>query len=145
MPDGQWGNLVVTTLDRDNGLLRYDLEEAAMLEPADLPARRDEPDRVLGRSVQGPAVVPGRPLPGERPREGDRTRCRGWSSRPSSSCSCNPAGSHDALRVRVEVGASGGDAHDVAARVTAAIKDALGIDAAVDVLDRGALPRSATS
>ena len=38
VPDGQWGNLVVTTLDRDNGLLRYDLEEAAMIEgPADCP------------------------------------------------------------------------------------------------------------
>ncbi|MGI8663349.1 MAG: phenylacetate--CoA ligase family protein [Acidimicrobiales bacterium] len=30
-PDGEWGNLVVTTLDRDNGLLRYDLEEAACI------------------------------------------------------------------------------------------------------------------
>ena len=37
MPDGQWGNLVVTTLDRDNGMLRYDLEEAAMLESGDCP------------------------------------------------------------------------------------------------------------
>ncbi|MFI5044518.1 MAG: hypothetical protein ACHQDC_06980, partial [Acidimicrobiales bacterium] len=54
----------------------------------------------------------------------------------------NPAGAHDALVVRVELGASGGDAHDVAGRVTTAIKDALGIDAAVEVLDRGALPRS---
>ena len=31
VPDGEWGNLVVTTLDRDNGLLRYDLEEAIAL------------------------------------------------------------------------------------------------------------------
>lgn len=31
VPDGEWGNLVVTTLDRDNGLLRYDLEEACAL------------------------------------------------------------------------------------------------------------------
>jgi phenylacetate-CoA ligase len=31
VPDGEWGNLVVTTLDRDNGLLRYDLEEAITL------------------------------------------------------------------------------------------------------------------
>lgn len=31
VPDGQWGNLTVTTLDRDNGLLRYDLEEACAL------------------------------------------------------------------------------------------------------------------
>ncbi|HWE65582.1 MAG TPA: hypothetical protein VG298_02950 [Acidimicrobiales bacterium] len=31
VPDGEWGNLTVTTLDRDNGLLRYDLEEACAL------------------------------------------------------------------------------------------------------------------
>lgn len=37
VPSGQWGNLVVTTLDRDNGLLRYDLEEAAMIEPSSCP------------------------------------------------------------------------------------------------------------
>src|SRR5262245_26708579 len=26
VPDGEWGDLVITTLDRDNGLIRYDLE-----------------------------------------------------------------------------------------------------------------------
>ena len=31
VPDGEWGDLVVTTLDRDNGLLRYDLEEACAI------------------------------------------------------------------------------------------------------------------
>ena len=29
VPDGEWGNLVVTIFGRDNVLLRYDLEEAA--------------------------------------------------------------------------------------------------------------------
>lgn len=29
--DGEWGNLVVTTLDRDNALIRYDLEEAVAI------------------------------------------------------------------------------------------------------------------
>jgi phenylacetate-CoA ligase len=29
--DGEWGNLVVTTLDRDNALIRYDLEEAVTI------------------------------------------------------------------------------------------------------------------
>ncbi len=29
VPDGQWGNLVVTTLDRDNPTLGYDLDETA--------------------------------------------------------------------------------------------------------------------
>lgn len=31
VPDGEWGNLTVTTLDRDNGVLRYDLEEACAI------------------------------------------------------------------------------------------------------------------
>ncbi len=31
VPDGEWGNLTVTTLDRDNGLIRYDLEEACAI------------------------------------------------------------------------------------------------------------------
>jgi len=31
VPDGEWGNLTVTTLGRDNGLIRYDLEEACAL------------------------------------------------------------------------------------------------------------------
>ena len=31
VPDGEWGNLTVTTLGRDNPLIRYDLEEAAAL------------------------------------------------------------------------------------------------------------------
>ena len=31
VPDGEWGNLTVTTLDRDNCLLRYDLEEACAI------------------------------------------------------------------------------------------------------------------
>ncbi|MEE9606816.1 MAG: hypothetical protein V3U03_03685, partial [Myxococcota bacterium] len=31
VPDGEWGDLVVTTLDRDNGMLRYDLEEACAI------------------------------------------------------------------------------------------------------------------
>ena len=31
VPDGEWGNLTCTTLDRDNGLLRYDLEEACAI------------------------------------------------------------------------------------------------------------------
>ena len=31
--DGEWGSLTITTLDRDNPLLRYDLEEAIKLLP----------------------------------------------------------------------------------------------------------------
>ena len=54
----------------------------------------------------------------------------------------NPQGSHDPLVVRVEVGAAGGDAAEVEGRVRTGIKEALGVEAAVDVLDRGTLPRS---
>ena len=53
VPDGQWGNLVVTTLDRDNGLLRYDLEEAVIDLQRAVPVRRDDEAGLLGRPLQG--------------------------------------------------------------------------------------------
>jgi hypothetical protein len=37
VPDGQWGRLVVTTVGRDNFLLRYDLEEAVKLDRSACP------------------------------------------------------------------------------------------------------------
>ena len=54
----------------------------------------------------------------------------------------NPQGSHEPLSVRVEVGAAGGDHADVEGRVRVGIKERLGVEAAVEVLDRETLPRS---
>ena len=55
VPDGEWGNLTVTTLDRDNGLLRYDLEEACAILREPVPVRGDLHPRTVGRALQGPA------------------------------------------------------------------------------------------
>ncbi|HKY13817.1 MAG TPA: hypothetical protein VJM33_02760, partial [Microthrixaceae bacterium] len=54
----------------------------------------------------------------------------------------NPNGSAEPLRVRVELGASGGEPQTVADKVTAAVSETFGIEARVDVLEREALPRS---
>ena len=148
MAPGQWGNLVVTTLDRDNGLLRYDLEEAAMIE--------------------GPADCP----------QGETSRMGYWGGRFKDLLSSqgvhfqvsdlekavasvaelttptlefvvvNPQGSSQPLVVRVEVGADLGTVDDgrkaeLGAQVAAAVDQALGIRAAVDVVDRETLARSA--
>jgi phenylacetate-CoA ligase len=147
VPEGQWGNLVVTTLDRDNGLLRYDLEEAAMLEPS-------------GACPQG-----------------ETSRLGFWGGRFKDLLTCqgvhfqvtdlekavasvtelttptlefevvNPKGSSEPLVVRAEVGADVGTVDDatrgeLAARVASAIDAALHLEAAVSILDRETLPRS---
>jgi len=57
----------------------------------------------------------------------------------------DPKGSAGPLVVRLEVGGGGGDdAHraDVADRVRAGVRDRIGIDAAVEVLERETLARS---
>ncbi|HVN51656.1 MAG TPA: hypothetical protein VMT43_09500, partial [Acidimicrobiales bacterium] len=147
VPAGQWGNLVVTTLDRDNGLLRYDLEEAAMIE--------------------GPAECP----------QGETSNMGFWGGRFKDLLSCqgvhfqvadleravasvpelttptlefvvvNPQGSDEPLVVRAEVGADIGAVDErrraeLAAQVRAAIDGALHIASSVEILDRETLPRS---
>jgi len=143
VPDGQWGNLVVTTLDRDNGLLRYDLEEAAMLEDSACPLGETSRIGFWGGRFKDLLSCQGIHFQVSDLEKAIKHSVPGLSKPTLEYVVVNPAGTHDALTVRVEIGASDGDAHDVAGRVTAAIKDALGIDAAVEVLDRGALPRSA--
>ncbi|HTT87182.1 MAG TPA: hypothetical protein VMF60_07435 [Acidimicrobiales bacterium] len=140
--DGEWGDLVVTTLDRDNGLLRYDLEEACAIlrEPCscgetsvrglwggrfkDLIAIQGTRFQAneLESALRGVGEVNEPTLEWQmvRPTEGDRP-----------------------LEVRVERGTgAGGDDDEIAGKCTAAIKAALGIDAAVTVLAREAIPRS---
>jgi phenylacetate-CoA ligase len=142
VPDGQWGNLVITTLDRDNGLLRYDLEEAAMLEDADCPLGETGRIGFWGGRFK------------------DLLSCQGVHfqvsdlekalSSAAPECSqptlefvvVHPQGSFEPLRVRLEVGAAGGDPLDIAARASAGIEEALGVAAVVEVLDRETLERS---
>jgi phenylacetate-CoA ligase len=137
--DGEWGNLVVTTLDRDNGLLRYDLEEAIAL-------------------VRDPCTC------GE-------TTIRGfWGGRFKDYLDCQgkyfqvadieralrtvdevtqptleyvivkPTVADDPLRLRVEL--LEGDAELARGRCVDAIKQLVGVDAAVEIVARESLARS---
>ena len=77
-----------------------------------LPARRDEPARLLGRPVQGPAQQPGRPLPGVGPREGGGIGQASWPSPRWSSSWSNRTDPPIRSGVRVEVGADEGAPSD---------------------------------
>ena len=142
VPDGQWGNLVVTTLDRDNGLLRYDLEEAAMLEDSSCPLGETSRIGFWGGRFKDLLSCQGvhfqvsdleRAIAGAAPQVCEPTL---------EFVVVNPQGSQDPLLVRVEVGAAGGDRGDVEGRVRTGIKEAIGVEAAVEVLARETLPRS---
>lgn len=146
VPEGQWGNLVVTTLDRDNGLLRYDLEEAAMLESGACP--RGETSR---RGFWGGRFKDLLSSQGRHFQVADLERAVGSVAELTAPTLefqvVNPQGSAEPLRIRAEVGAELAGADDevrerLAARVRAAVREALGIDSDVEVLDREALPRS---
>lgn len=140
--DGEWGNLTVTTLDRDNGLLRYDLEEACAILREPCPCgetsirglwggrfkdllscqgtrfQLNELESVLRslEELRTPSleyqVV--RPDPGERP-----------------------------LQVRVEAASEDPAVREAAgARCVEEIGKALGVRAEVTVLARGTIPRA---
>jgi phenylacetate-CoA ligase len=140
VPDGEWGSLTITTLDRDNGLLRYDLEEAC-------------------RILREPCVC------------GETTIRALWGGRMSHLLSVDgqrfqvieveralrelpivceptleyvvvrPEASGGRLRVRVESDRGEG-ADEAKTACAAAIRARLGVDADVEIVARGTLPRS---
>jgi phenylacetate-CoA ligase len=143
VPDGQWGNLVVTTLDRDNGLLRYDLEEAAMLEDADCPL--GETGRI---GFWGGRFKDLLSCQGVHFQVGDLEKAVGAAAPECTVPTLefvvvDPEGSPQPLQVRLELGTGGGDPADIADRVGAGIEEALGLTAIVEVLERETLERSA--
>jgi phenylacetate-CoA ligase len=147
VPDGQWGNLVVTTLDRDNGLVRYDLEEAAMIEPGGH-CPQGETSRMGFWGGRFKDLLSSQ---GVHFQVADLERA--VASVPELTTPTlefvvvNPQGSTEPLVVRAEVGAdvdgSDGSVRDaLATRVAAAIHETLGVTATVDILERETLPRS---
>ena len=142
VPDGQWGDLVVTTLDRDNGLLRYDLEEAAMIVREPCPCGETSVRGFWGGRFKDLLLAQG-----TRFFVADvETALRGVPDVAAPSLEyqvVRPAGAGDAaLQVRVEVGAADADRGAVAAACAAAIEEHVGVVAHVELLDRDTLPRS---
>jgi phenylacetate-CoA ligase len=141
VPEGEWGNLTVTTLDRDNGLIRYDLEEACSITREPCACGETTIRGFWGGRFKDLLACQGkRFLIGEVEHA---LRKVGDIATPSLEyVVVAPKIEAAPLLVRVEAGAEGGAADDVAARCVAAMKEFLGIDATVEVVPRESLPRS---
>ena len=139
VPDGEWGNLVVTTLDRDNGLLRYDLEEAAMLVRDPCPCGETTMRGFWGGRFKDLLLAQGK-----RFFVADvESALRGVDAvaKPSLEYQVVKPQGDASLRVRVEM-AGDGDRALAAGRCVEAIRESIGVDAVVDVVDRDTFPRS---
>jgi len=142
VPDGEWGDLVVTTLDRDNGLLRYDLEEACALLREPCPCGETSIRGLWGGRFKDLMSAQGKRFQTEEV----ASALRGVRdvSRPSLEWQMvRPKEESAQLVVRVERGSEGtSDLAELSARCGSAIREALGIDADVIVLERDTLPRA---
>ena len=142
MPDGEWGDLVVTTLDRDNGLLRYDLEEACAILRDPCPCGETSIRGLWGGRFKDLIAVQGTRFQANEVESA--LRAVADVSEPTLEWQMvKPTDEHAPLKVRVERG-TGASADDsaVAAKCAAALHERLGIDAAVEVLARETIPRS---
>jgi phenylacetate-CoA ligase len=139
VPDGEWGNLVVTTLDRDNGLLRYDLEEAAAIVREPCPCGETTIRGFWGGRFKDLLASQGKHFQvGEVERA---LRTVDAVTRPTLEYQVvKPVDDEAPLRVRVEL--AEGDATEVAAHCVVAIREELGVEAQVEVVPRDTLPRS---
>ena len=133
---GEWGSLTITTLDRDNGLLRYDLEEAIRLLDDPCACGETTVRAVWGGRIAHLVRSQGRRFQVAEVEEALRTVAA--VCEPTLEFQVvRPDGEDDALRVRVE------GAETSAADCAAAITDRLGIMAAVQMMEKGTLPRAA--
>jgi phenylacetate-CoA ligase len=139
VPDGEWGTLVVTTLDRDNGLIRYDLEEACALDREPCPCGETSARGFWGGRFRDLLSCQGR-------------RFQAWDieralrnvdavTKPSLEwLVVRPTDPSARLALKVEL--ESGEAAAVAQLCEARIREGLGVDARVEIVARGALPRS---
>ena len=140
VPDGEWGNLTVTTFGRDNPLLRYDLEEAAAVMREECPCGETSTRGLWGGRFKDLLASQGKRFQVNELESALRTIPE--VAQPTLEYQVVKPKAEDApLVIRVE-SASAGDTHELARRVAAAVKEGLGIDASVDVLPREGLPRS---
>lgn len=139
VPDGEWGDLVVTTLDRDNGMLRYDLEEACAITREPCPCGETTIRGFWGGRFKDLLTCQGRRFQASELEAALRTV--GEVTKPSLEwVAVRPREEGARLEVRVEL--LEGDAHEVASQCAGAIQEKLGIDARVEIVKRDTLPRS---
>ncbi len=139
VPDGEWGTLVVTTLDRDNGLLRYDLEESASIVRDPCPCGETTARGFWGGRAKDLLSTQGKRFQVYE-LEG-ALRSVGAVTVPTLEyVVVRPSGDDSPLRLRVEL--ADGDRDAVAAECEGAVRDQLGVAAKVEIVDRGTLERS---
>ncbi|MGA3145932.1 MAG: hypothetical protein ABSF33_00495 [Acidimicrobiales bacterium] len=142
VPDGEWGNLTVTTLDRDNGLLRYDLEEACAILREPCPCGETSIRGLWGGRFADLLSCQGTRF---QLSEVEATlRTEKLVAQPSLEYQVvRPDDGPAPLVVRVEVATEDPEARgQVADRLALAIKEALGVHATVEPLPRDTLPRA---
>ena len=134
VPDGEWGNLTVTTLDRDNGLLRYDLEEACAILRGPCPCGETSIRGLWGGRFADLLSCQGTRFQLSEVEAALRTEK--LVAQPSLEYQIiRPDDGPAPLEVRVEVATEDPDARSlVADRVAMAIEEAVGVHAVVELL-----------
>jgi phenylacetate-CoA ligase len=138
--DGEWGNLVVTTLDRDNGLLRYDLEEAVCFVSDACPCGETTKRGIWGGRFKDLLSSQGKHFQVVE-LEGALRTVAGVTDPTLEWQVVKPSDDDAPLRVRVELGMDGGDAAIISCDCAAAIATEVGVKAEVEVVERGSLER----
>jgi len=139
VPDGEWGDLVVTTLGRDNGMLRYDLEEACALVREPCPCGETSVRGFWGGRFKDLLTAQGRRFQAAEIEKALRT-VKSVTKPSLEWVVVRPRDEDAPLAVRVEL--AEGDAVEAASRCRAALREALGVDAEVEIVGRETLPRS---
>jgi phenylacetate-CoA ligase len=141
VPDGEWGSLTLTTLDRDNPLLRYDLEESVKLLRDPCPC-----GETTVRALWGGRVAHLLHAQGQSFQVADVERALlavPEVAAPSLEfVVVRPTDADAAVVVRVERGEVTGDADRVRDRCAAVIREGVGVRVAIELVERGSLPRS---
>jgi phenylacetate-CoA ligase len=138
--DGEWGALVVTTLDRDGALLRYDLEEACALTREPCACGETTLRGFWGGRFKDLLAAQGRRFQASEI-EGALRTVEAVTKPSLEWVVVRPrAGEPGPLRVRVEL--AEGDRDEIAGRCGAAIARGVGVEARVELVERGTLPRS---
>ena len=139
VPDGEWGDLVVTTLDRDNGMLRYDLEEACSITREPCPCGETSIRAFWGGRFKDLLTCQGKRFQTAEIEKALRTVPA--VTQPSLEwVVVKPKAGQEPLRLRVEL--AEGDAAAAAAACSAAIRRDLELEADVQIVARNTLPRS---
>jgi phenylacetate-CoA ligase len=142
VPDGEWGNLTCTTLDRDNGLLRYDLEEACAILREPCPCGETSIRALWGGRFKDLLECQGTRFQLNE-LQAILTGIKEFREPSLEYQVVRPDGSDQPLVVRVEVATSDPAVREGAtSRCATEIRETLGVTAAFELLERETIPRA---